>query len=519
MSCQPVFANDLALTNFFTQRMSTCQLRTGTLAARTATIEELVVCPNAPSGTILTVDDTTGAVDCFEPAGATPGDMLTYTGSGLTWTSPSAINPCTALNNLTVGTGGGTACLPPGAAGEVLTVVAGAPTWSALPPGPCTALNNLTVGTGGGTACLPPGAAGEVLTVVAGAPTWSALPPGPCTALNNLTVGTGGATACLPPGAAGEVLTVVAGAPTWSALPPGPCTALNNLTVGTGGGTACLPPGAAGEVLTVVAGAPTWASSGVCTALNNLTVGAGGGGTSCLLPPASNDSILRYDGVNVNWFLRGVAPSQSLLNLSGTSLNWFSPGASGSVLRTIAGPTLDWLPPGLTNQVLSVVGGVPVWQHPVLNTVQARANASTILPPAGANITFTAGTLLPVANPDYTFPAGTTLTINTTGTYLFQATIPFVRTSGPSTTAMALFNFFNVTTATGLDPIVPSFTQTGGAANSISSRATCTLVARVAVVAGQQFAVRGFSTVGTFSAVPIAPAPATTAIWTVTRVG
>jgi hypothetical protein len=182
------------------------------------------------------------------------------------------VAPLTALaaNQLLVKAAGPViAGVTPGTNGWVLTLVAGVPTWVALPvdPGfanPMTTLGDLILGgAGGAPGRLGIGTTGTVLQVTAGTAAWSAL----VTALGDLIIGNAsGQPSVLPVGSTGYVLTVVSGAPAWAAVPvdPGfasPMTTLGDLIVGASGGTpARLGVGTAGQVLTVSSGTPTWAA-------------------------------------------------------------------------------------------------------------------------------------------------------------------------------------------------------------------------------------------------------------------
>lgn len=56
----------------------------------------LVVCKDALPGTIL-VSDGQGEMKCFQPTSAVPGDVLTFTGTGVEWTPPFTGAPAMRL--------------------------------------------------------------------------------------------------------------------------------------------------------------------------------------------------------------------------------------------------------------------------------------------------------------------------------------------------------------------------------------------------------------------------------------
>ena len=162
--------------------------------------------------------------------------------------------------------------------------------WDALDTllvAPVTALANgqvLVKAAGPVLAGVPAGTNGYVLTLVAGVPTWVALPvdPGftnPMTTLGDLIrAAAAGALLRLGIGASGQVLTVVGGVPAWAALPvdPGfanPMTTAGDLIVGGAAGAPDrLAAGTAGQVLTLASGTPTWAAP----------TGGGGGAATVL---------------------------------------------------------------------------------------------------------------------------------------------------------------------------------------------------------------------------------------------
>lgn len=230
---------------------------------------------------------------------------------------------------------------------------------------------------------IPPSATnGNVLTTVAGAPSWQPLPAISVTPSQ------------ITPGNAYQILTTnsAGNATLWSdfinpnqistiALPDG-------YTLKISGGVATwqqnnvdltqLNPGAEGQIIRTVGGVPSWRSQ---LLLSNIPAGsdnqllrstAGSANWSSLIsllniPPGSNAQVLKTSGSNVIWDF--------------ISASNFLPGLEGQVLRTIAGvPTwvdnigLANIPPSGTNgYVLTTVAGVASWQPNNVSSVNPNA--------------------------------------------------------------------------------------------------------------------------------------------------
>jgi hypothetical protein len=208
------------------------------------------------------------------PIGGT-GQVLTVNADGsIGWGNNPAgfTNPMTAAGDLIDGGAAGTPQrLAVGANGTVLTVVAGAPAWSAAGgfANPMTTTQDMIVaGAAGVAGRLPAGANGQVLTVTGGLVGWANSAAGfvnPMTTLGDIiTAASGGAAQRLGVGAANQVLTVVGGVPAWANSAAGfanPMTQQGDMITGGLVGVATrLPVGASGQVLTVVSGQPAWAS-------------------------------------------------------------------------------------------------------------------------------------------------------------------------------------------------------------------------------------------------------------------
>ena len=173
------------------------------------------------TGPFAIVPDTAGLTDLSPSNDALRNAWFTgnVTAAGFVLSGGGSflVNPMTTLGDVITGIAAGVpARLGIGAAGQVLTVVAGVPAWAPAPgSNPMTTLGDMIVGGAAGVeARLGIGATAQVLTVVAGVPAWAA--PTPMTTAGDLIIGgVAGAATRLGVGTAGQVLTVSAGAPAW----------------------------------------------------------------------------------------------------------------------------------------------------------------------------------------------------------------------------------------------------------------------------------------------------------------
>lgn len=171
--------------------------------------------PIGAPGEVLTVVAGTAS---WEPGGGGAVDSVNgQTGVVVLDSTDVGAQPIATIDaagDLYVGTGpDATTRLPIGSAGEVLTVVAGLPSWE---PGGGGAVDSVNGQTG---------------VVVLTASDVGAQPIATIDAAGDLYVGTGpDATTRLPIGSAGEILTVVAGTPSWEPAPAGGVTSVNGET-------------------------------------------------------------------------------------------------------------------------------------------------------------------------------------------------------------------------------------------------------------------------------------------------
>ena len=176
------------------------------------------------TGPFAIVPDTAGLTDLSPSNDALRNAWFTgnVTAAGFVLSGGGSflVNPMTTLGDVITGIAAGVpARLGIGAAGQVLTVVAGVPAWAPAPgSNPMTTLGDMIVGGAAGVESrLGIGATAQVLTVVAGVPAWAA--PTPMTTAGDLIIGgVAGAATRLGVGTAGQVLTVSAGAPAWASL-------------------------------------------------------------------------------------------------------------------------------------------------------------------------------------------------------------------------------------------------------------------------------------------------------------
>ena len=295
--------------------------------------------------------------------------ILTMVAGVPSWQVPVAIsgallNPMSASGDLIVGgTSGVAARLGKGANGQVLTLISGMPGWTAPATGmtnPMTTAWDLLVGgSGGAPASLSKGAPGQVLTMVGGMISWASIPSvlsNPMTTQGDLLAGGPlGAPARLAPGVNGQVLTMISGVPGWTAPVTGfanPMTTNGDLIVGgTNGSGSRLAVGTNGQVLTMVAGLPQWVNTTVLT--NPMTT------AEDLIKGGTAGTPVRVGpGSNgqVLTMVAGVitwaAPATGLSNPMTSSGDMIYGGTSGIPSR---------VPGGINGHIMTMVAGLPVW--------------------------------------------------------------------------------------------------------------------------------------------------------------
>jgi hypothetical protein len=180
-------------------------------------------------------------------------------------------NPMVALGDIITGAAGGTpARLAIGAAGQVLTVSGGVPTWQNSAAGfvnPMTTQDDVIIGGAGGSATrLGVGLSGQFLSVnpVSGHIAWG---EGPLTTQGDLMYSTGSQAARLPIGTSGQILSVSGSAPAWITSSggggiPNVLTTKGDMVYAQTGGTATrLPIGGTSQVLSVSGGIPSWTTT------------------------------------------------------------------------------------------------------------------------------------------------------------------------------------------------------------------------------------------------------------------
>jgi hypothetical protein len=357
-----------------------------------------------------------GGTALINLATGTPGQVLTAVAGVPTWATPVSgfADPMTTIGDTIIRNGANaTTRLPVGSAGQVLTVTAGVPAWAAVYADPMTSIGDVVIRNGSNvTTRLAAGSAGQVLTITGGVPSWLAPSSGfadPMTAAGDL-IGRniGNATSRIAIGTPGQVLTVAGGVAVWATPISGftdPMTTAGDL-IGrdAGNATTRIGVGTVGQVLKVVAGVPAWAAD-VGFADPMTTIG---------------DLIVR-DGSNATARL-GIGAAGRVLTSNGTTASWQA--GSGSV-QTIVASTSGF------GQINGIVSFPPGW-----------------------TVTFTASTIVVSAHTVGSDPVGHNVRGQDTGT-LRQAV------KNPPTG-----NFIDITTANTAFTIVAAGAGSFGFSNS-----------------------------------------------------
>jgi len=236
----------------------------------------------------------------------TSGDCLCYNGTNIVWSNPNIVKPCVGLNQVTIGDGAGgvTCAAPTGSAGGQILSYTGVGVSNALSFGTGATMDfqvlsyNATTGLPEWTTTAPT-ISGDCLCYDGANLVWTNIADiSPCTMLDTLTVGDGaGGVTCLPPPGAGGVLSYDGANSTLAYSPAGS----SNNQVMLYNSTTMLPdwtstaPSSAGDCLCYDGTGLVWTNIldiSPCTLLDNLTVGDGAGGITCLAPPAAGGALL-----------------------------------------------------------------------------------------------------------------------------------------------------------------------------------------------------------------------------------
>jgi hypothetical protein len=288
--------------------------------------------PIGAASTVLTSDGTTAS---WQPVS---GGAITFQDGG----APVAGAPHTTVNFTGAGVtasdaGGGTldVTIPGGGVSDFVSLTD--------TPGSITA-NGVLIGNGAGSALLNlgPGANGEVLTIVAGAPAWQPAPSGfadPMTTIGDIIIRDGtNTTTRLPIGAASTVLTSDGTTASWQPAPSGfadPMTTIGDIIIRDGTNTTTrLPVGANGEVLTVSGGVPSWQPASGGSNVETITATTNGFGqiTGVTSSPAGWTVGFTTTTISVTSHPVGTDPINFTIRGTATS-------SSRPALRTPAGST------------------------------------------------------------------------------------------------------------------------------------------------------------------------------------
>jgi hypothetical protein len=397
------------------------------VATNTITVREEGVTVNTAITTLNFIGATVTAVDAGSGvANVNVTGVTTYVGLSDT---PASIT----ANSIVVGNSGGSALahLPPGANGQVLSITAGAPTWSTPVVGlvdPMSTVGDLiSRNLSNTTTRLAVGTAGQVLTVTGGVPAWATPVAGftdPMTTAGDVIIRTAGnITARLAAGTAGQVLTIAAGVPTWTTPVSGfadPMTTVGDTIIRAAGNvTARLPVGTNGQVLTVTAGAPGWTTPASGFADPMTTVGdiitRDGTNTTVRLPVGNVGQALVSDGTVAGWAnvatanitsgTLDTATANRIVDLGGFSLflsntNEFSANASTITLDSSVDTTFNSF-----GQIrLRTVGAS--------NLILESSGASDIVLTTTNEVSITGGTIAIQSNSGINIDGGTSVTID-----------------------------------------------------------------------------------------------------------
>jgi hypothetical protein len=303
------------------------------------------------------------------------GDVLAWDNAAqkLVWAAQSGggfTNPMIdAGDMIRGGTAGAPTRLVIGAAGDVLIVENGIPTWKTSPyiPAPGSPTQGDVIYFNGTTwARLAPGTDGYFLkTHGAGAnPEWAAQaanPPGggivsPVGAgAGDMLAHNGSDWVLLENGTSGQFLRSNGAAmPTWGTPASGftnPMTGIGDVIIGSTGGAAIrLAPGSNGQVLKLVSGSPAWAAESggnPMTTVNDLIKG-GASGVMTRLAAGSEAQVLTIVGGAVAWANAASGFSNPMTT-------------AGDLIRGGSGGAATRLAIGSEGQVLKVVSGAPAW--------------------------------------------------------------------------------------------------------------------------------------------------------------
>lgn len=357
-------------------------IRTNSLAANTYAIEiqrsQAVAASTVADNGVSHFNSAGFTVDAngFVSLLSTGLGVLTVSGTANRITSTGGQNPVIDISAAYVGQASITTL------GTITTGV-----WNGTAIGPTFGGTGLTTYTTGDTlyasasnvlSKLPIGTTNQVLTVIAGIPSWQTPTTGTVTSVSgtlNRITSTGGTTPVIDIAATyvGQTSLTTLGTITtgvWNGTAIGPTFGGTGIATYTTGDTlyasasnvlSKLPIGTTNQVLTVIAGIPSWQTpttgtvTSVSGTLNRIT--STGGATPVIDIAATyvGQTSITTLGTIATGVWNGTAVGATF---GGTSQTTY---ATGDMLYASAANTLSKLTIGSSNQVLVVTGGIPVW--------------------------------------------------------------------------------------------------------------------------------------------------------------